>query len=88
MSPESWGWLVSSAGLVPITMTQPSAPEHLLTIIRFNCTGQCDRKTCTCRKNGQKCTRACGQCKGITCMNGRMERHDDDDSDDRVPADS
>ena len=82
ISPESWGWLVSSAGLVPITMTKPAAPERLLKILRCNCTGQCEKKTCTCRKNGLRCTPACGQCKGITCMNGRVERHDYDDSDD------
>jgi len=69
VSSELWGWLASSAGLVPVRMAQPAAPERLLTTIRCNCGGRCDNKKYTCRKNGLQCTPACGQCKGISCLN-------------------
>ena len=42
----------------------PAAPQTLLKVIRCNCTGQCDRKSCTCRKHGLKCAPASVQCKG------------------------
>lgn len=70
ISPEAWGWIESPPGLMPVRMTQPAAPEQLLKIIRCNCGGQCEKRSCTCRKNGLLCTPACGQCKGITCSNG------------------
>lgn len=79
---DVWGWKTTPAGLVPIRMTQPAAPEQLLKVIRCNCGGQCDKKTCTCRKNGLQCTPACGQCRGITCTNvQQVENQDDDDWD-------
>ena len=79
-----WGWEQSPTSLVPIRMSQAAAPETLLKVIHCNCTGQCDRKSCTCRKHRLKCAPACGQCKGITCMNVTpVERHDlQDDMDD------
>ncbi len=60
--PEAWGWTISANGLVPTKMSQPAAPEKLLKIIRCNCGGQCNKKSCTCHKNGLVCTPACGQC--------------------------
>lgn len=80
ISAEVWGWKGSTAGLIPSRMTQQAAPDRLLKIIRCNCSGKCDKKTCTCRKNGLPCTTACGQCKGISCMNGLpIESQDDGD---------
>jgi len=88
VSPEDWGWTTSSGSLYPVKMTEPAAPERLLKMIRCNCGGQCDKKTCTCRKNGLQCTPACGQCKGITCMNASQvattEDNDDDVDDDNT----
>ena len=86
ISSEVWGWKATPTGLAPIRMTQPAAPERLLKIIRCNCGGQCDKKTCTCRKNALQCTPACGQCKGITCLNvlqvdSQCDSQDDDDTD-------
>ncbi len=81
MSPEDWGWRSSSTCLVPVRMTQPAAPEKLLRIIRCNCGGKCDKKTCSCRKNGLQCTPACGQCRGITCTNGPPVQSQDEDQD-------
>ena len=81
LSPEDWGWAASADGLVPIRMTRPAAPEELLRTIKCNCGGRCDKKTCTCRKNGLHCTPACGQCKGIACLNDpQFEACDDDDT--------
>ena len=80
--PEDWGWKKSPAGLVPTQMTQLAAPEQLLTIIRCNCSGKCNKKTCTCCKNGLLCSPACGQCRGITCLNAPpSESQDNDDLD-------
>ena len=79
ISPEEWGWKKSPYGLVPIRMTQPAAPERLISIIRCNCSGKCNRKTCTCCKNGLLCTPACGQYSGITCLNGPPSDSQDDD---------
>jgi len=80
ISPKDWGWKKSPTGLVPIRMTRPAAPERLISIIRCNCSGKCNKKTCTCYKNALLCTPACGQCRGITCLNGSpAESQDDDD---------
>lgn len=67
---EEWGWTTSPSGLYPVKMSQPPAPDRLLKIMRCNCAGNCNTRTCTCRKNGLHCTPSCGQCKGITCLNG------------------
>ena len=47
-----WGWEQSPNGQVPTIMNQAAAPETLLKIIHCKCTGQCDRKSCTCCKHG------------------------------------
>ena len=69
LPPQNMGWNKTSTGFKPIAMTKSAAPEALLRIIRCNCSGKCDTKRCTCRKNGLRCTSACGQCKGLTCEN-------------------
>ena len=76
MEATAWGWVLhkSAAGSVtlkPHKMDKVAAPASLLRIIRCNCSGMCDKNTCSCRKNGLQCTLACGQCKGITCTNGQ-----------------
>ena len=55
------GWKATPIGPIPIRMTQPAVPERLLKIIRCNCGGQCDTKTCNCRKDALQCTPTCGQ---------------------------
>ena len=70
-----WGWYThqtkaGSATLRPYQMNQAAAPTSLLKIIKCNCTGKCERRNCSCKKNGLYCTLACGQCKGNTCSNG------------------
>ena len=86
LSSLDWGWLDSPNGLIPVRMDQPAAPEQLLKTIKCNCTGRCDTKRCTCRKNGLQCTLACGNCRGNSCPNcqqdNSMDSGDDDDIDD------
>ena len=76
MNPTEWGWRLHSinhvAMLKPIKMEQAAAPPSLLKIIKCNCAGKCDKKTCSCRKIAMECTLACGQCRGISCTNWVM----------------
>ena len=80
LSPVEWGWSATPNGLVPIKMVKSAAPEPLLRTIRCNCSDRCDKRTCTCRKNGLQCTPACGQCKGLTCLNAPCEIADDEEN--------
>ena len=81
LPPENWGWSASPSGLVPFKMSKEAAPEQLLRTIRCNCGGKCDRKSCTCLKNGLLCTTACGQCKGVSCLNVQADSSDNEDID-------
>ena len=67
-------------------MSREAAPEQLLRTIRCNCGGKCDRKSCTCLKNGLLCTTACGQGKGVSCLNVQVNSSEskDIDADDDV----
>lgn len=82
MEPTEWGWLLHrnqhGIFLKPCRMEQAARPESILRIIKCNCTGKCNKNTCSCRKNGLLCTLACGQCKEITCTNGQP--HDSSDN--------
>ena len=49
----------------PHKMDHISAPA----VNFYNCSGSCDRNTCSCRKNGILCSLACGKYKSITCSN-------------------
>ena len=73
MDATQWGWVVRHTQngriLKPQKMDQAAAPSTLLKIIKCNCMGNCDKNTCSCRKNGLNCTLACGNCKGLTCSN-------------------
>ena len=82
LSPLDWGWQESPNGFIPIRMDQPAAPEQLLKTIKCNCTGRCDTKRCTCRKNGLQCSLACGNCRGKSCTNCQQDNSTDSDDDD------
>ncbi|GFN75906.1 hypothetical protein PoB_000241200 [Plakobranchus ocellatus] len=69
LQPEMWGWQLSSGRLDPCTTDLPPAPELLLKMIRCNCKSDCRSKRCTCRKHGLEYSLACGECKGIGCLN-------------------
>ena len=77
-----WGWEESSVGLVPVRMSQSAAPESLLRTIRCNCGGRCNKRNCTCRKNGLHCTSECGQCRGISCLNTLQVETEEENDDD------
>ena len=80
LPPENWGWSASPSGLVPFKMLKEVAPEQLLRTIYGNCGGKCDRKSCTCLKNGLLCTTACGQCNGVSCLNVQADSSDRKDT--------
>ena len=75
MAATEWGWKgwQTRLGKVlkPQRMDNVAAPASLLKFIRCNCTGNCGKNTCSCKKQGLECTLACGQCKGITCVNSQ-----------------
>ena len=62
-----WGWVLRKTRLrtilKPNRMEQAAAPAFLLKMVQCDCTGNCDKNTCSCKKNGLQCTLACGQCK-------------------------
>ncbi len=83
MDATKWGWVVRETQygfiLKPQRMDQAAAPSSLLKLIKCNCSGNCDRNTCSCKKNGLHCTLACGNCKGLTCANVEIATAVDED---------
>ena len=71
--PEKWGWRLDGAKLNPIMTNLPAAPETLLKFVHFKCKltsrNPCGTNACSCRKNGLKCVTACGDCRGLNCLN-------------------
>ena len=81
LNPESWGWINSDTGFHPVLTDLPPAPDNLLRMIRCNCSGDCSRAWCSCKKHGTKCTLACGQCRGSACTNASIMVVDEEDPD-------
>lgn len=73
-----WGWKLQNNEYVPVTTDLAPAPEELLKIIKCNCTTDCSRTSCSCRKHNLKCSVACGNCKGAACSNCDSIDYDDD----------
>ena len=73
LDPCDWGWFNNNGKLCPTMTDQEPAPSFLLNYIRCNCKltskNTCGTNTCSCRRNGLKCVRACGDCRGINCNN-------------------
>ena len=83
---ESWGWKLTDSGYSPVLTDLPPAPPELLKVIWCDCTTDCTSARCTCRKNGLKCTLACGHCQGTSCTNGStvdVAEEDSDEADDQ-----
>ena len=84
--PEEWDWKYHNGILIPETMTQQPAPQHLLKMIFCTCkTG--GGSSCGCRKSGLHCTVACLECNGNSCSNPSpmIEVNEiDDDEDDAI----
>ncbi len=72
LDPEQWGWLQTRGRLEPRTTDLPPAPDDLLKIVRCQCKTDCDTRMCTCKNHGQKCSDACGECKGISYTNSLL----------------
>lgn len=68
-------------------LVQPPAPDDVLKVIRCNCKmtsrNTCGTTSCSCRSNGLKCVSACGDCKGLDCLNSTTDvLYDEDEYDD------
>ncbi|VDI57325.1 Hypothetical predicted protein [Mytilus galloprovincialis] len=69
LSPTDWGWHIDDNKLLPVKGTLPPAPEKLLKIIKCNYKINCDTMRYSCRKHGIECSSACGECRGVSCLN-------------------
>ena len=78
---ESWGWKLTDSGYSPILTDLPPAPAELLKIIRCDCAKDYSSARCTCRKNGLKCSLACGHCQGTSCTNASTMDVEEEDLD-------
>ncbi len=71
--PERWGWKLDGTRLSSIMTDLAAAPKALLKFVRCKCkltsTNPCGTNTCSCRKHGLKCITACGDCRGVNCLN-------------------
>ena len=65
---------------MPVPTDLPPAPDELLQIIRRNCQMDCSTTRCTCKKHNVKYSTACGNCRGIGCMNSNYLTGDEEDS--------
>ena len=71
--PEKWGWSLDGTKLNPIMTDLPTAPETLLKFVHCKCKftsrNPCGTNACSCHKNGLKCVNACGDYRGLNCLN-------------------
>ena len=65
--------------LIPISTDQPAAPNYLLVSLRCKCKTECISSNCTRRKNGLRCTYACGPCQTTNCFNIQNGAVNDDE---------
>lgn len=79
LDPQQFGWELKSNMLRAKTTDLESAPANLLSKIRCSCKGNCDTKRCNCKKFSMKCTPACGECKGMSCLNSMRLIVEEDD---------
>ena len=79
LDPLHWGWKMVDGKLLPIKTDIEAAPEYLLNVVRCNCrltsSNPCGASTkCSCKLNGLSCVSACGNCRGVSCLNIGEER--------------
>ena len=67
-NPDGHGWKIEGAKLSIIWMTQPAAPDAILSLISCGCKSGCSphKTICSCVKQGLPCT---DTCKCIECEN-------------------
>ena len=72
-----WGWRCDDNQLVPVMTDLSAAPDNLMKMIHCNCSTACSTPRCTCRRNGLRCTPACGPCQLQSCDNLHNQEHND-----------
>ncbi|GFR27419.1 uncharacterized protein TNCT_385631 [Trichonephila clavata] len=65
---DNWGWKHFNNMLIPITMNQLPAPDHLVQILFCNRKKGC-AAACGCRKSSLYCSVECLQCSENSCSN-------------------
>ncbi|KAK7091577.1 hypothetical protein V1264_009241 [Littorina saxatilis] len=76
---KNGGFQLQRGQLLPVHTDIPPAPEELMNIIRCGCTTDCSSQRCSCRKVGLSCTTACGQCRGISCLNSMLPMDEEEE---------
>ena len=67
--------------LVPVMTDLALAPESLLKFRRRKCKLKSSgTNICSCRKNGQKCVRACRDCRGESSKNAKAISRPEEES--------
>ena len=87
MDPSDWGWYQTNEEYRPKKMDLPAAPEALLKIVRCNCNSGCNTMKCGCRRNGLKCSTACGNCQESVCDNVDIDSISTTDEDSDISDD-
>lgn len=65
-----WGWQIRNEYLIPIGSTDLPIPQKLFDQITCSCSKKgCIDNSCTCRKNGLKCSNLCANCREDSCFN-------------------
>ena len=81
LAPGEWGMVVKGNRLFAIHTNKPSAPDRLLSVIRWNCKAYCKTSNCSCRKHGLTSPQMCSECKGIIRLNS-VQIDDTDNNED------
>lgn len=77
-SPVDHGWYLEGDLFLPVYCLNDSAPEELLAFVKCGChKSKCEKKLCSCTRNGLPCTPAC-TC--VDCQNQEMFKNDVSDS--------
>lgn len=82
---EEWGWEKRDSEYLPRTTDNIAAPEHLLKVIRCNCSFDCSTLRCGCRKMGLNCSSFCGPCQVNDCTNTVVNEHSESESESDDP---
>ena len=77
IEPLSWGWKKSKGKMMPLEMSKPIALPQLLKVIRCNFKTDCSRRQCTRKQYGINCTKMCGECRGVSCLNQEQYGQDE-----------
>ena len=62
--PTSWGWSLTSSGIVPTKSNRNAAPVGILSVLSCKCRKGCSSAACSCKKAGLLCSDLCKHCAG------------------------